>query len=155
VQLRALDAGNVRHGIGVLLQVILARGRVETVQVGDVDGVLGHERDIAIGVEHGRVHRAPETRIEHGAFRRFARHGIAQQGARVRFLRADGQFDRRAHFGQVGRLRVRGIGRECIENVLAHDIARHAAGGRQVGRIGADDDIAGIDQQVGIGRRLE
>jgi hypothetical protein len=77
---------------------------------------------------------------------RFARNRIAQQRARVRLPGRYCEFNRHSHFLEIRRFRITRIGRKGFENMFADQVLRIAPGGTQIGRVGTDDDEAGINQ---------
>ena len=155
VHLRPVHLRDVGHRVGALLQVVLAGRDVEAVQIGHIDGVLRHEGNVAGGVEHRCVNRAPVALVEYPPVQRLARHRVAQQRAGVGLFRRYGQLDRHAHFVQVGRVRVVRISGKGIEDMLAHDLLGGPSRRLQIRGIGANDEKIPVDEQVGIGRRRE
>ena len=122
----------------------------KTLQFDHVDGVLQHRRDLAICAKDRGVGDAPVTLLHATALRGGTCHVEAQQGHGIGFARADHAFE-----GGDGLLEGFRVGRERLPRPAADDVGQLALDARKVGSIGANDVEMPVEDEVGIGRRVE
>ncbi len=172
-QVAALVVQDARHGLvqlGVVKTVdaVVLRHRLDPchlvgavvgIQTGDVDRILDHEGDLAVGAAHRGVHGAPVALLEVLPLGSLTWHRIAQEGDRVRLAAVERALHRIAHPRDIGRRRIVGVFRKRVEHMASQQIGFGAAGAAQIGFVGGHDVQADIHDEIGIGgcaeQRLE
>ncbi len=121
-------------------------GVAEALQLGDVDGLLQHQGDFAVGSEDRRVGDAPVSLVEAAPLGIRARDVETQQRQRVGLPRPDHGLE-----GFDRKLQRLGVGRKSVPGPPSDDVGEVAPGGLQVSPVGADDMEPPVQHEVGVG----
>ena len=137
--------------LGAQHEVVLGRHHVlQAFQFGHVDRVVDHHLHLAMRVEHGDVRDAPVALLEPPALRRGPRDVEPQQRHGVRHARGEDLLD-----GGDGLRLGDGVGGERVPGPPPRDAGPLALHRPQVRRVRSRDVERTVEDQVGVGRRIE
>ena len=136
------DPGFELHGVAAL-------AAAQTMQFGDVYGVLHDDGQFAVAAAYRRMGGAPEAFFPHAVG---SCYGVGNQRQNVDGLFGDDARQRGAQHAAAGRFGIAGKG---VEQVATHQAFARAAGDAQIGVVHADDGESWIENDVWIWRGVE